>query len=157
MPPSARAVPAIAAGSWAAVRNRFFVYQRRPLSVPMESFSAVRRTQIGGNGINAGQIASGTAKVAVGPAGYGTRWYPNQINVATASGANDASTCAFFLNVVGPGGFLAQSYAGGGDQVGIAVPELQPGDLIYAVWTGGNNGDWCQMIVIGPMDVLIPA
>ena len=161
MPPrrrSAPAVPAIGAGSWAASGYRFFVSLRRPRSVRIEAFAGVRRTQIGNNGIAGSKISSGgAATVSVGPAGYGTRWYPNQLGVATASGSNDASTCAFFLNVIGPGGFLGQSYAGGGDQIGLAVPEMQPGDLLYAVWSGGNNGDWCQLSVIGPMDVLIPA
>ena len=156
--PRAPAVPAIGAGSWAAAGYRFFVNQRRPRSVSMEAFAVVRRTQIGNNGIAGGRIGgAGTATIAVGPQGYGTRWYPNQLGVATASGAADASTVAFFLNVTGPGGFLGQSYAGGGDQVGIAVPEMQPGDILYAVWSGGNNGDWCQLTVIGPMDVLIPS
>jgi hypothetical protein len=36
------------------------------------------------------------------------------------------------------------------------VPEMQPGDLLYVVWTGGHAGDWCQIAVTGPMDVLIP-
>lgn len=124
----------------------------------MEAFAARTRTQIGNNGITGSQISmSGTATVSVGPQGYGTRWYPNQLGVATASGATDGSTVTFYVNVIGPGGFLGQSYAGGGDQVGLAVPEMQPGDLLYAVWSGGNSGDWCQLSVIGPMDILIPA
>ena len=155
--PPAPAVPAIGAGSWAASAYRFFVNVRRPRSERIEAFAGVRRTQIGNNGIAGGQISGGTATVPVGPQGYGTRWYPNQLGVATASGAADASTVTFYLNVVGPGGFLGQSYAGGGDQVGLAVPEMQPGDLLYAVWSGGHNGDWCQLSVIGPMDVLIPS
>ena len=161
MPPrrrSAPVVPAIGAGSWAASAYRFFVNVRRPRSEHIEAFAGVRRTQIGNNGIGGGQIGGGgSATVAVGPQGYGTRWYPNQLGVATASGSTDTSTCAFFLNVVGPGGWLGQSYAGGGDQIGLAVPEMQPGDLLYAVWSGGHNGDWCQLSVIGPMDVLIPS
>ena len=160
MPPRARGprpVPAIPAGSWAAAGN-VFRKLRAPRSVPVEAFSAVRRTMIGGNGIAGGVISgSGTATVSVGPQGYGTRWYPNQLSVATASGAADTSTVTFYLNVIGPGGFLGQSYAGGGDQPGLAIPEVQPGDLLYAVWAGGTAGNWCQFTVIGPMDVLIPS
>lgn len=153
----ARPVPAIPSGTWRAAGFAFRVPVRQPRSLPMEAYSRVRRAQIGGNGIGGGVIsAAGTATVTVGPQGYGTRWYPNQLSVATQSGASDASTVAFYLNVVGPGGFLGQSYAGGGDQPGLAIPEVQPGDLIYAVWTGGKTGDWCQLTVTGPMDVLVP-
>lgn len=152
--PSARAVPAVPAGSWAAAGNRFakLVF---PRPAPIEAFSRVGRRQIGNDGIAQGVIsAAGTAQVPVGPQGYGTRWYPNQVSVATASGPADTSTAALYLNVVGPGGFLGQSYAGGGDQPGFALPEMQPGDLLYAVWAGGNPGDWCQLTVTGPMDYL---
>ena len=150
-------MPAIAAGTWRAAGSLFQVPTRRPVSLPVEAFTRVRRAQILGNGIAGGVISgAGTATVVVGPQGYGTRWYPNQVSLATASGAADASTVTLYLNVIGPGGFLAQSYAGGGDQPGIAVPEMQPGDLIYAVWAGGHPGDWCQVGVIGPMDVLVP-
>ena len=153
----ARPVPAIAAGTWRAAGFRFSFPVRRPVALPVEAFTRVRRAQIGNNGIAGGVIsAGGAATVTVGPQGYGTRWYPNQVALATQSGAADASTATGYLNVVGPGGFLFQSYAGGGDQPGIAVPEMQPGDLIYVVWAGGHPGDWCQVAVIGPMDVLVP-
>jgi len=148
-------VPAGHAGSWGAAGN-VFRKLRSPRSVPMEAFGRLGQSQIGANGVAAGTIsAAGTATVTVGPQGYGTRWYPNQVSVATTTGAADTSTVAFYLNVPGPGGFLGQSYAGGGDQPGFAIPTMQPGDLLYAVWSGGHPGDWCQVQVIGPMDALI--
>lgn len=147
-------IPAIAAGTWRAAGNRFFKF-RMPQPAPVELFRQVRSVQIGGNGIASGIIsAAGTATVAVGPQGYGTRWYPAQVSIATTLGALDTSTCAFYLNVIGPGGFLGQSYAGGGDQPAFALPEMQPGDLLYAVWAGGTSGNWCQVAVTGSMDVL---
>jgi len=152
--PRAPVVPAIPAGSWAAAGFRF-AKLRAPQPEPISSFTRVARTQIGNNGIASSLISgAGTATIAVGPQGYGTRWYPNQANIATQLGAADTSTCTLYLNVIGPGGYLAQSYAGGGDQIGLAVPEMQPGDLLYAVWAGGTSGDWCQLTVIGAADVL---
>jgi hypothetical protein len=149
-------VPAIASGTWRAAGNVFRKPVRVPRSVPMQSFNRMASSQIGANGITGGVIgAGGAATVAVSPQGYGTRWYPNQAGIATASGAADSSTCTLYLNVIAAGGFLAQSYAGGGDQLGLAVPAMQPGDILYAVWSGGHAGDWCQLQVIGPMDVLI--
>lgn len=150
---SARPVPAIGAGSWLAAGNRFTPL-RFPRPVPIEAFTQVARRQIGNDGIGQGTIAiGGAATVTLGPQGYGTRWYPNQIAVATQTGPADTSTVMFYLNVI-PGGFLGQSYAGGGDQPGFALPDMQPGDLLYSVWAGGHAGDWCQVTLTGPMDFL---
>lgn len=150
---TARPVPAIGASSWAAAGNRFFAY-RFPRPLPIEYFNRAGHRMIGNDGIAQGIISgAGTATVAVGPQGFGTRWYPNQLSIATQTGAVDASTAQFYLNVI-PGGFLGQSYAGGGDQPGIALPEMQPGDQLYTVWAGGNPGDWCQVTLTGPMEFL---
>lgn len=160
MPPRRRPrpVPAIAAGTWRAARNVFFVELRRPRIVAMERFTTVASSQIGASGIASGIISgAGTATVPIGPQGYGTRWYPAQLSVATQTGAADVSTVAFYINVIGPGGFIGQSYSGGGDQPALALPEMQPGDLLYSVWSGGNPGDWCQVTITGQQDILIPA
>jgi hypothetical protein len=157
LPRPPRTRPAVPAGTWRAARGRFFKLVR-PRSLPIEVFTRPVSVQIGNSGIAQGIVSgAGAATVAIGPQGYGTRWYPNQLSIATQTGAADTSTCAFYLNVIGPGGFLGQSYAGGGDQPGFAVPEMQPGDLLYAVWAGAHTGDWVQLMVIGPMDLLIPA
>jgi len=37
----------------------------------------------------------------------------------------------------------------------LAVPMMQPGDLLIAVWTGGNPGDWASMAVIGDQEVAV--
>lgn len=155
LPRPPRARPAVPAGSWRAAGGRF-AKLTRPRVVPIEDFTRVVSAQIGNNGIVQGLVSGGgAATVAAGPQGYGTRWYPNQVTIASQTGAADTSTCAFYFNVIGPGGFLGQSYAGGGDQLGFAVPEMQPGDLLYAVWTGAHPGDWVQLMIIGPMDLLV--
>ena len=149
-------VPAIPAAGWRVPGYQSAKPVRRPRSVPVEAFQRTASVQIGLNGLTGGVIsAGGTATVQVAPQGYGTTWYPNQASIATKSGAADSSTCTLYLNVIAAGGFQAQSYAGGGDQLGLAVPAMQPGDILYAVWTGGKSGDWCQLLVIGSMDVLI--
>lgn len=152
-----RVVPAVPAGSWLAAANRFVKSVTIPRVVPITAYTKVTTVKIGPNGIASGLISgAGTATVGVGPQGYGTRWYPNQVSIATQTGANDTSTCQFYLNAI-PGGILGTSYAGGGDQPGFALPEMQPGDLLYAVWSGGHAGDWCQITITGTMDVLMPS
>ena len=66
-------IPAIPAGSWAAAGNRFAKLVR-PRTVPQQAFTRLQRLPIGAAGIAQGVIAAGTAQVATGPQGVGTRW-----------------------------------------------------------------------------------
>lgn len=128
---------------------------RRPASLPIEGYTTPRRTMITG-GYAASLVASnGTAAVQIGPQGVGTVWYPASVAIATTSGAADVSTCALYI---GPLALLTQiggqSYAGGGDVIGISVPPVYPGYFLVAVWTGAKSGDLASMTVYGAMDAL---
>jgi hypothetical protein len=94
------------------------------------------------------------ATVKAGPQGVGARWYPAQVQVNTASGAGDGSTCTIYHMMVNPTQQLAQTIQGGQDTMGISVPGMQPGDLLIAQWEGANAGDQVTMIVIGDQDVV---
>lgn len=99
----------------------------------------------------------GTVTLSVGPQGAGTSWDLAQVSVATTTGANDTSTVAFFAQPTGTVQApwqVGQSYAGGGDQVGLAGIKLVPGERLYAVWSGGHTGDVATMILTGKMTVL---
>jgi hypothetical protein len=97
----------------------------------------------------------GIAQVTLGPQGVGTVWYPQQAAIATTTGAVDASTCTLF---VGPLALLtqigSQSYAGGGDSIGLAIAALYPGSFLVAKWSGGVVGDLAAFTVYGLQDVL---
>ena len=128
---------------------------RAPQSVPQQSYTQVVRTPIAG-GYGALVVpSSGTVTVMVGPQGVGTVWYPQSAAIATTTGANDNSTCALYL---GPKGLQTQiggqSYAGGGDSIGLAVPPMWPGYFIWAVWTGAKAGDLASLAVYGQQDSL---
>jgi len=123
--------------------------------VPMQAFTRTVRTPIGNNGVRTGIFTGGNAVIAIGPQGIGTRWYPKSVTVATQAGAADSGTAAgFFETVLGQPVF--QSYACGGDTQGIAVPDMQPGDLLLVVFAGSSvpNGGWCSIVVIGDQDAL---
>ena len=95
--------------------------------------------------------------VSVGPQGAGSSWDLAQVSVATTTGPNDTSTVAFFAQPTGAVAApwqVGQSYAGGGDQVGLAGIKLVPGERLYAVWSGGHNGDVATMILTGVQTVL---
>jgi len=99
--------------------------------------------------------AGGGATVSIGPAGLGTVWYPQVANISTSVGANDGATCTIYLGAQGvPNLFQGQSYAGGGDSLGLPVSMMRPGQLLIAVWSGSIPGATCAINIVGTMDVL---
>ena len=123
----------------------------------MEQYQTTVTTSIPNAYAQAVVGAGGTASCQVGPAGVGTVWYPVSAAIATTSGAADGSTCTLYF---GPLGLLSlvigQSYAGGGDSLGLGVPAMSPGYFIVAIWTGAKAGDVATLNVIGTQDVLSP-
>lgn len=129
---------------------------RRPHSVPQQFYTERRRTVITAGYGSALVPASGIVTVTVGPQGVGTIWYPQQWAIATTTGANDASTCTIYHGPIGLQTLvIGQSYAGGGDSGGMAVPPMWPGYFVVAVWSGAKQGDLASLTVYGQMDVLV--
>jgi hypothetical protein len=147
-------IPAVGGGSWLGAGNRFAKLVHPP-PVPIQAYRNRGRGPIAGLGINAGVIgAGGAATVSVGPSGLGCRWYPQSVSIATATGPADVSTAIAYLGAISNGNTVGTSYAAGGDVIGLAVPMMQPGDLLFIVWAGGHPGDWCSMQVIGDLEAL---
>jgi hypothetical protein len=125
----------------------------RPATVGVEQYTQRIRMplQVPGYAV----VVGGTATVTLGPQGVGGVWYPQSVGIATTTGAADSSTCALY---VGPLSALSQigsqSYAGGGDSIGLAVPTLYPGSFLVAVWSGAHNGDQAALTVYGQQDTL---
>ena len=127
---------------------------RHPAATPIELYTATVRVPIA-NGVGQATVpSSGIVSIQVGPQGVGTVWYPQSAAIATTTGANDTSTCTLY---VGPLALLSQvgsqSYAGGGDNIGLAVPALTPGYFIVAKWAGATSGDLATLTVYGQADV----
>ena len=124
--------------------------------VPIEHF--VR--QISGVPLTGGQAqtvvnGAGVATCRVGPQGLGTVWYPSQCTVSTSTGAADASTVAVYLGSQAQQNLQGgQSYAGGGDTIGLSVVSMTPGDLLIAVWSGAVSGATAVINVLGTMDAI---
>lgn len=128
-----------------------------PRSTPVHGYVNRVSTPID-DGTGQAVITAGAATVKVGPSGFGVRWYPVQAIISTTTGVADASTCQFFKGVISASSQIGgQSYAGGGDTIGLAGMELQPGEFVYAVWSGGNNGDVATLRVIGAKSSLVEA
>lgn len=147
-------VPAVGGGSWRGAGNRFAKLVHPP-PIPIQQYRNRGRGPIAGLGINNGLVAiGGGSTVSVGPSGLGCRWYPQSVSLATKTGAADSSTALVYLGAIANGLVVGTSYAAGGDQVGLAVPMMQPGDLLIVVWSGGTVGDWTSMQVIGDLEAL---
>jgi hypothetical protein len=128
---------------------------RRPWSPPVSAYGVRVRTPIPGYVGQAFVSGSGGATVQLGPTGYGVRWYPYQAKIATSSGAADTSTCTLYLGVISSGTQIGgQSYAGGGDVIGLAGDMLQPGEFIIAVWAGAKPGDLATLRLSGDQDAI---
>lgn len=147
-------MPTAAAGSWPAAGN-VFTKLLHPPAVPMGAYTNLVRVPIGNNGIVTGVIEGGAALLSLGPSGVGTRWYPKSCTLATQAGPADFGTATgYFDSQQFPPVF--QSYSCGGDTQGLAVPDMQAGDLLIIKFAGSStpNGGWCSVQVIGDMDAL---
>lgn len=133
--------------------------QWRPRSPAVQAYRNQASSQIAGYGVGQSLVTgSGAATVQVGPSGLGTLWYPQQAVLSTSSGVNDSSTAIAWLGPAGavPANILFQSFSGGSDVQGIAVPVMQPGDFITCQWSGGHPGDVATLRIIGALTALVP-
>jgi hypothetical protein len=141
-------------------RNVGFTMRRPPSTAPGD-YQGSQPTVITGGYAAKVVPAGGIVTIYCGPMGLGTVWYPQAVAISTTTGANDASTCALYLSPLQNGANLApstqiggQSYAGGGDTIGIAVPPLWPGTFLIAQWTGATVGDLAALQVYGQQRAL---
>jgi len=140
--------------------NRGFARRAAP-STPQGAYTQVITSVITGGYAAEAVTAAGTVTIYCGPQGIGTVWYPQAIAISTTTGAADASTCTAYLSPLQNGTTLApstqivgQSYAGGGDTIGIAVPPMRAGMFLVCVWTGAKSGDLAAMQVYGQQGAL---
>lgn len=158
MPPRrgrAPAVPAIPAGTWRAAGNRFFKLPR-PRVVPIGAYTG-KATGIPLTGGQAsGQAGgAGTLTLTAGPQGLGNVWYPAQVTISTSTGALDTSTALVYYGIGGvPVTLVATVYSGNGTAA-LALPPMQPGELIIVSWSGMTAGETGSFNIIGSMDALI--
>jgi hypothetical protein len=98
----------------------------------------------------------GTAILAIGPQGVGTRWYPSQVQIATSSGAADQSRATIYRQLIDPTRQIGQTEQGGSDTLAFTY-SMQPGDLIYVEWVRANPGDLVTVTMHGDQTTLTAA
>jgi hypothetical protein len=143
-----------AAGTWRASSG--FTKVTAPATVPPELYRNPVSVPIGTAGQQSTPVLSDkTAVLQAGPAGVGASWALDQAGIATSVGAADTATCAIYAGPQASAPYLvAQSYAGGGDAIGLAGYTLLPGEFVWAVWSGGTPGSLAQLKVAGTQTVL---
>ena len=149
VPPMAGPIPH--AGSWGLPGPGV---GRTPSPAPESFGGRIQLALRGGEGTVSKVVpASGVVSVSIGPDGLNT-WYPAYAAISTTTGAADASTAQFTVGPYGagivPGG---QSYAGGGDNIGLAGTRMSGGDYLTVVWTGATPGDVAKLTLVGMQEI----
>lgn len=123
--------------------------------VPVQAYTGrITGVPLTGGQAQAAVPGSGKLTLSVGPQALGTIWYPAQVTLSTTTGPLDTSTALVYLGSGGvPTQLVATQYTGNGT-VALAVPDMQPGDLIIVQWSGAHAGDVAALNIIGTMDAL---
>lgn len=129
-----------------------------PARVPPHHYLTPAQVPIGPYGFAQGIVgASGSVTLHVGPSAFGTAWQLAQASIGTTTGANDTATAEFFAQPYGnpsPAWQVGQSYAAGGDQVGLSGIKLVTGEFLFVVWSGAKPGDTATLVLSGVSTVL---
>ena len=152
--PGPSPVPAIAAGSWRAAGYRFLKRTIVP-PIPIGRYTGkITGVPLTGGQAQGAMSGAGALTLSVGPQGLGNIWYPAQVTLSTSVGALDTATALVYLGIGGvPVQLVGTVYTGNGT-VALAVPSMQPGELIIVSWTGGASGETAALNVGGTMDAL---
>jgi hypothetical protein len=149
------AVYPASAGTWRAAPGGLRKLRAPPV-IPIGQFRRRVSSPILVDGQASGVVgAAGTVTLSVGPQGIGASWQPDQAGIATSVGALDTATAAVYVGPLPIAPFqVAQSYAAGGDAVGLAGYTLSPGEFVTVVWSGATAGSTAQLKVTGTETVL---
>lgn len=152
--PGPSPLPAIPAGSWAASAGRFFKRKINP-PIPIGAYTGkVTGVLLTGGQAQGMMSGTGALTLSVGPQGLGTVWYPSQVTLSTGTGPLDTATALVYAGIGGvPVQLVGTVYTGNGT-VALAVPPMQPGELIIVSWTGGTANETAAVNVTGTMDAL---
>jgi hypothetical protein len=152
---------AVAAGGWGGRIVPAGAHVGRsvlPASVDPHHYVYPAQVPIGPYGFAQGIVgAGGSVTLHVGPAGYRTAWELAYASIGTTTGAADPATAEAFAQPYGtpsPAWQVGQSYAAGGDQIGLPGLKLVTGEFLFIVWTGAKPGDTATLILTGIQTVL---
>ena len=92
--------------------------------------------------------ATGTARVRLGPAVYGSRWNVDLMSVSSTSTLQ--TTCNVYRDVENAGASIDNTRTGNLDTSNTSV-DLNAGQVLIFVWTGGTPGATATVSVSGTL------
>jgi len=121
--------------------------------VPQSDYQTPVTVDIGIYGVAApvSFSAAGGGQSSAGPAGVGETWQAAQASVSTSLGQlGSASSCTLFVGPLPlPAYQVAANLTGGGTQFPLGGITMTVGDYVWAVWSGGAQGEIGQLKVSG--------
>ena len=100
---------------------------------------------------------SGNGTVQLGPKSAGEVWFPSVVSVGTNETViTDEANCSVYVGpYAGQGYFVDLTIFGstGASSSNIKGQVVYPGNFIWAVWTGGDNGAQATLNVSGTKQV----
>lgn len=123
--------------------------------IPIQRYtSRVSGVPLTGGQNQAAIPAGGTLTLSVGPQGLGTTWYPAQVTLSTTTGPLDTATANVWIGSQGVPVTLAGTIYTGNGVLALAIPPMQPGQVLIVTWTGATPGNIAGLNVTGTMDAL---
>jgi hypothetical protein len=100
---------------------------------------------------------SGNGTAVLGPQRVREHWQVNGVGVSVATAVNQAKCSIYIGTSPTANNFLGQTATGSsGDTCGAAGMDIQPGQSVFAVWTGGDAGQIATMAVFGTYSIGAP-
>jgi hypothetical protein len=100
---------------------------------------------------------NGDGTTSVGPSIVKEHWQPSAAVVSVATQTKQAQ-CSVYVGTSVQDGTLQGTTATGssGDTCGFAGLDIQPGNRIWAVWTGGDPGSTATLVANGTRTIGAP-
>lgn len=100
---------------------------------------------------------SGNGTARLGPQRVKEHWQVTGVGVKVATNVLEAQCSVYVGTSAGSGTFLGTTATGStGDTCGVAGMDIQPGQSIFAVWTGGDAGETATLTVFGTYSIGAP-
>jgi hypothetical protein len=101
---------------------------------------------------------SGGGTAQIGPTRVREHWQIQGVAVSVDSDINESACSIYIGTAVGQATFVGNTLTGSaGDTCGCAGMDIQPGQQVFAEWTGGDVGATATMTVFGTYSIGSPS
>jgi hypothetical protein len=101
--------------------------------------------------------SSGNGTASAGPTRVREHWQIQGVAVSVNTNVNEASCSIYIGTSVNQSTFVGNTVTGStGDTCGCAGLDIQPGQQVFAVWVGGDDGSVATMTIFGTYSIGAP-